>query len=68
MTYKLIDAAQTRWRKVNARKVDAPELVALVRALTISLHASGESAVTIAATLGVNRETVYRVLAESNVD
>jgi putative transposase len=27
MAYKLIDAAQARWRKVNA-----PELVALVRA------------------------------------
>jgi hypothetical protein len=27
MAYKLIEAAQTRWRKVNA-----PELVALVRA------------------------------------
>ena len=27
MTYKLLDAAQTKWRKVNS-----PELVALVRA------------------------------------
>jgi DNA invertase Pin-like site-specific DNA recombinase len=30
------------------------------------MHASGESAVTIAATLGVSRATVYRVLAEQN--
>ena len=29
------------------------------------VHASGESASTIAATLGVSRATVYRVLAES---
>ena len=29
------------------------------------MHASGESASTIAATLGVSRATVYRVLAES---
>ena len=30
------------------------------------MHASGESANTIAATLGVSRATVYRVLAEEN--
>jgi len=30
------------------------------------MHASGESAVTIAATLGVSRATVYRELAESS--
>jgi DNA invertase Pin-like site-specific DNA recombinase len=29
------------------------------------MHASGESASTIAATMGVSRATVYRVLAES---
>jgi DNA invertase Pin-like site-specific DNA recombinase len=28
------------------------------------MHASGESATTIASTLGVSRATVYRVLAE----
>jgi len=32
------------------------------------MHASGESAGTIAATLGVSRATVYRVLADSNDD
>jgi DNA invertase Pin-like site-specific DNA recombinase len=30
------------------------------------MHASGESASTIAAALGVSRATVYRVLAEQN--
>jgi hypothetical protein len=33
-------------------------------ALAQRMHASGESASTIAATLGVSRATVYRVLAE----
>jgi DNA invertase Pin-like site-specific DNA recombinase len=33
-------------------------------ALAQRMHASGESAGTIAATLGVSRATVYRVLAE----
>jgi len=35
-------------------------------ALAQRMHASGESASTIAATLGVSRATVYRVLAEQN--
>jgi DNA invertase Pin-like site-specific DNA recombinase len=35
-------------------------------ALAQRMHASGESASTIAATLGVSRATVYRVLAERN--
>jgi DNA invertase Pin-like site-specific DNA recombinase len=35
-------------------------------ALAQRMHASGESASTIAATLGVSRATVYRVLAELN--
>lgn len=33
-------------------------------ALAQRMHASGESATTIAATLGVSRATVYRALAE----
>ena len=33
-------------------------------ALAQRMHANGESASTIAATLGVSRATVYRVLAE----
>jgi DNA invertase Pin-like site-specific DNA recombinase len=37
-------------------------------ALAQRMHASGESAGTIAATLGVSRATVYRVLADSNDD
>ena len=35
-------------------------------ALAQRMHASGESASTIAATLAVSRATVYRVLAERN--
>jgi DNA invertase Pin-like site-specific DNA recombinase len=34
-------------------------------ALAQRMHASGESASTIAATMGASRATVYRVLAES---
>jgi DNA invertase Pin-like site-specific DNA recombinase len=44
------------------KALDAPKA-----ALAQRMHASGESAGTIAATLGVSRATVYRVLAE-NVD
>ena len=35
-------------------------------ALALRMHASGESASTIAATLSVSRATVYRVLGEQN--
>jgi len=44
--------------------VSGQEEVALVQ----RMHASGESASTIAATLGVSRATVYRVLAEEADD
>jgi DNA invertase Pin-like site-specific DNA recombinase len=37
-------------------------------ALALRMHASGESASTIAATLGVSRATVYRVLAEQTAE
>ena len=37
-------------------------------ALAQRMHASGESASTIAAVLGVSRATVYRILAEQNDD
>jgi DNA invertase Pin-like site-specific DNA recombinase len=37
-------------------------------ALAQRMHASGESASTIASMLGVSRATVYRVLAEENDD
>jgi DNA invertase Pin-like site-specific DNA recombinase len=37
-------------------------------ALAQRMHASGESASTIAGTLGVSRATIYRVLAEQNSD
>lgn len=42
------------------KALDAPKA-----ALAVRMHASGESATTIASTLGVSRATVYRVLAES---
>jgi len=35
-------------------------------ALAQRMHASGESASTIAATLGVSRATVYRVIADDS--
>ena len=35
-------------------------------ALVQRMHASGESATTIAATLGVSRATIYRVLADTD--
>ena len=35
-------------------------------ALAQRMHASGESATTIPATLGVSRATIYRILAEAD--
>jgi DNA invertase Pin-like site-specific DNA recombinase len=35
-------------------------------ALAQRMHASGESATTIAATLGVSRATIYRILADAD--
>jgi DNA invertase Pin-like site-specific DNA recombinase len=55
-------------RRARGQAIGRPKaLDASKAALAQRMHASGESAGTIAATLGVSRATVYRVLAE-NVD
>ena len=51
-------------RRVLGQSIGRPKaLDASKAALVQRLHASGESATTIAATLGVSRATIYRVLA-----
>ena len=49
-------------RRARGQSIGRPK--ALDQGLAQRMHASGESASTIAATLGVSRATVYRVLAE----
>jgi DNA invertase Pin-like site-specific DNA recombinase len=52
-------------RKARGQSIGRPKaLNGSKAALAQRMHASGESATTIAATLGVSRATVYRVLAE----
>jgi DNA invertase Pin-like site-specific DNA recombinase len=53
-------ARRARGQSIGRPKALDPSKVALAQ----RMHASGESASTIAATLGVSRATVYRVLAE----
>ncbi|UXA16519.1 recombinase family protein [Mycobacterium sp. SMC-4] len=54
-------------RKARGQHIGRPKaLDASKAALAVRMHASGESATTIASTLGVSRATVYRVLAESS--
>ncbi|HPX36503.1 MAG TPA: recombinase family protein [Mycobacterium sp.] len=55
------DARRARGQHVGRPKALAPDKADLAR----RMHASGESAKTIAATLGVSAATVYRVVAES---
>ena len=55
------DARRARGQSIGRPKVLDQSKVALAQ----RMHASGESAGTIASTLGVSRATVYRVLAES---
>ena len=52
-------------RSLYARNGEAGSSAQSKVALAQRMHASGESASTIAATLGVSRATVYGVLAES---
>src|ERR1700732_24811 len=53
-------------RRARGQSIGRPKaLNASKAALAQRMHASGESASTIATTLGVSRATVYRVLAES---
>src|ERR1700748_1040617 len=58
-------AAARDARRARGQSIGRPKaLDASKAALVQRMHASGESAGTIAATLGVSRATVYRVLAE----
>ena len=52
-------------RRARGQSIGRPKALDQSKAaLAQRMHASGESASTIAATLGVSRATVYRVLAE----
>jgi len=56
-------------RRVRGQAIGRPKaLNASKAALAQRMHANGESAGTIATTLGVSRATVYRVLAEQTED
>lgn len=56
-------------RKARGQHIGRPKaLDASKAALAVRMHASGESATTIASTLGVSRATVYRVLSETETD
>ena len=53
-------------RRARGQSIGRPKALTDAKsALAQRMHASGESASTIASTLGVSRATVYRVLAES---
>ena len=56
------DARRARGQSIGRPKALTDEKAALAR----RMHESGESATTVAATLGVSRATVYRVLSESS--
>jgi DNA invertase Pin-like site-specific DNA recombinase len=56
------DARRARGQSIGRPKALTDEKVALAR----RMHGSGESATTIATTLGVSRATVYRVLVEDD--
>jgi DNA invertase Pin-like site-specific DNA recombinase len=54
-------------RRARGQSIGRPKVLDRSKAaLAQRMHASGESASTIAATLAVSRATVYRVLAERN--
>jgi DNA invertase Pin-like site-specific DNA recombinase len=62
-------AAAREARKARGQAIGRPKaLDESNAALAQRMHASGESAGTIAATLGVSRATVYRVLAEQTAE
>ena len=62
-------AAAREARRARGQAIGRPKaLDASKAALAQRMHASGESAGTIATTLGVSRATVYRVLAEQTED
>jgi DNA invertase Pin-like site-specific DNA recombinase len=60
-------AAAREARRARGQSIGRPKKLD-ESALAQRMHASGESASTIAATLGVSRATVYRVLAEDADD
>ena len=58
-------AAAREARRARGQSIGRPKALDEKKAaLAVRMHASGESASTIAATLGVSRATVYRVLSE----
>jgi DNA invertase Pin-like site-specific DNA recombinase len=60
-------AAARKARRARGQHIGRPKALDKSKAaLTQRMHASGESASTIAATLAVSRATVYCVLAERN--
>ena len=60
-------SAEREARRARGQHIGRPKVLDEKKAaLAQRMHASGESASTIAATLGVSRATVYRVLAEQN--
>jgi DNA invertase Pin-like site-specific DNA recombinase len=60
-------AAAREARRAHGQSIGRPKALDKSKAaLAHGMHASGESASTIAATLGVSRATVYRVLAEES--
>jgi len=62
-------AAARQARRARGQSIGRPKALDKSKsALAQRMHANGESASTIAATLGVSRATVYRVLAEQNDD
>ena len=59
-------AAARQARQARGQHIGRPKVLDEKKAaLAQRMHASGESASTIANTLGVSRATVYRVLAEN---
>jgi DNA invertase Pin-like site-specific DNA recombinase len=62
-------AAAREARRARGQSIGRPKVLDEKKAaLAQRMHASGESATTIANTLGVSRATVYRVLAEQNAE
>ncbi|HWF70871.1 MAG TPA: recombinase family protein [Mycobacterium sp.] len=62
-------AAAREARRARGQSIGRPKALDKSKAaLARRMHTSGESASTIAATLGVSRATVYRVLAEQDGD
>jgi len=60
-------AAAREARRARGQSIGSPKAMdASKSALAQRMHASGESATTIATTLGVSRATVYRVLADAD--